>query len=88
MRDILEENGYSLFSSTHLRHLVLFIHKNEMSLVQQEISGRHVSLIIYGTTHVVETFVVTLRYIDDQWNIQRVLLGSYYLPKFSRRSSS
>ena len=81
MRDILEENGYSLSSSTHLRQLVPFIHDSEMNLVQQEISGRHVSLIFDGTTHVAEAFVVILRYVDDQWNIQQRVVGLMLLAK-------
>ena len=81
MWDILEENGYSLSSSTHLRQLVPFIHDSEMSLVQQEISGRNVSLIFDGTTHVAEAFVVILRYVDDQWNIQQRVVGLMLLAK-------
>ena len=81
MWDILEENGYSLSSSTHLRQLVPFIHDSEMSLVQQEISGRHVSLIFDGTTHVAEAFVVILRYVDNQWNIQQRVVGLMLLAK-------
>ena len=39
-----------------------FIHDNEL---QQEISGRQVSITFDRTTHVSEAIVVVLRYVDD-----------------------
>ena len=81
LRDLLEENGHSLSSSTHLRQLVPFIHNNEMSMVQKEISGRHVSFIFDGTTHVAEAFVMILRYVDDQWCIQQRVVSLVLLAK-------
>ena len=81
MRDLLEENGHSLSSSTHLRQLVPFIHNNEMSMVQKEISGRHVSFIFDGTTHVAEAFVMILHYVDDQWCIQQRVVSLMLLAK-------
>ena len=49
--------------------------------MQQEISGRHVSLIFDGTTHVAEAFVLILRYVDDQRNIQQRVVGLMLLAK-------
>ena len=65
LRELLEENGYSLSSSTHLRQLVPFVLHEEIKTIQQEISGRPVSIIFDGTTHVAEAFVVVLRFVND-----------------------
>lgn len=80
--DILEENGHSLSSSSHLWQLVPFIHNNEMSTVQKEISGgRHVSFIFDGITHVAEALVVILRYVDDECCIQQRVVSLLLLAK-------
>ena len=36
-RDLLEEHGYTLTSSTNLRQLIPFIHQEELSRIKQEI---------------------------------------------------
>ena len=48
-RDLLEEHGYSLSSSTHLRQLMPFI---LIALIKQEINGKHLSIVFDGTTRV------------------------------------
>ena len=70
LRELLEENGYSLSSSTHLRQLVPFVLHEEIKTIQQEISGRPVSIIFGGTMHVAEAFVVVLRFVDD-WSVKQ-----------------
>ena len=35
-RDLLEEHGYALTSSTNLRQLIPFIHQEELSRIKQE----------------------------------------------------
>ena len=44
-RDLLEEHGYALTSSTHLRQLVPFIHQEELSRIKREIHQRPLSII-------------------------------------------
>ena len=51
-RDLLEEHGYSLSSSTHLRQLMPFILQEEIALIKQEINGKHLSIVFDGMTHV------------------------------------
>ena len=65
------KSGYSLSSSTHLRQLVLFVLHEEITKIKQQISGRPVSIIFDGTTHVAEAFVLVLRFVDD-WIVKRV----------------
>ena len=49
LRDLLEDNGYALTSSTHLRELIPFVLEQETSKVK---SGLPISLIFDGTTRV------------------------------------
>ena len=72
LREIFEESGYSLSSSTHLRQLIPFVLHEEITKIKQEISGRPVFIIFDGTTHVAEAFVLALRFVDDWIVKQRV----------------
>ena len=60
LRDLLEESANALCDSSHLRRLVPFILKDEISKLKQDLVGRHVAIIFDGTTHVCEAFVVVL----------------------------
>ena len=70
LRELLEENGYSLTSSTHLRQFVPFVLQEEIKTIKKEIAGKQVSIIFDGTTHVTEAFVIILGFLDD-WNIKQ-----------------
>ena len=72
LRELFEENGYSLSSSTHLRQVLPFIWHEEIAKIKEEISGRPVLIIFDGTTHVAEAFVLVLRFVDDWLVKQRV----------------
>ena len=69
-RDLLEEHGYALMSSTNLKQLIPFIHQEELSRIKQEILNQP-SIIFDGTTHVCEAFVVVLRYLTDDWELKQ-----------------
>ena len=69
-RDLLEENGFALTSSTNLRQLVPFILQEELSQLKQ-VSDKHVSIVFDGTTHVCEAMVVVLRYVTNDWVIKQ-----------------
>ena len=66
--DLLEENGYALSSSQHLRELIPPILSEECRKISEEISQRPVSLMM--EQHVAEA-VVILRFVDNQWTIQQ-----------------
>ena len=70
-RDLLEEHGYALTSSTNLRQRIPFIHQEELSRIKQEILNQPLSIIFDGTTHVCEAFVVVLRYLTDNWELKQ-----------------
>ena len=70
LRDVLEENAYSLSDSSHLRRLIPFILQNEVK-IKEDIAGKNVAIILDGTTHVCEAFVIVIRYIDRDWVIQQ-----------------
>ena len=69
-RDMLEEHGYALTCSTHLRQLIPFIHQEELNKIKREIHQRPLSIIFDGTTHVCEAFVIVLRYLADDWELK------------------
>lgn len=52
LRDLLEENAYSLCDSTHLHSLVPFILQDQTSKLKGDIAGKPVAIIFFGTTHV------------------------------------
>ena len=70
-RNLLEEHGYALTSSTHLRQLIPFIHQEELSRIKREIRQQPLSIIFDGTTHVCEAFVIVLRYLTDDWELKQ-----------------
>ena len=81
LRELLEERGYRLSSSSNMRQLVPFILSEEINKVKQEISGRSVSIIFDGTTHVAEAFVLILRFIGDNWELKQRVVSFRLLSK-------
>ena len=71
LRDLLEEGNRCLSSSTNMRQLVPFILSEEVNKLKQEISGRNVSIIFDGTTHVAEAFVLVVRFVSDNWELKQ-----------------
>ena len=80
LQGLLEESGYSLTDSSHLRELIPFISEQETCRLKKEISGKHISIIFDGTTHVCEALVVIIRYIDD-WTIKQQVCRLMLLAK-------
>ena len=70
-RDLLEEHGYALTSSTNLRQLIPFIHQEELSRIKQEILNQPLSIIFDGTTYFCEAFIVVLHYLTDDWELKQ-----------------
>ena len=60
-----------LTNSSNLRQLVPFILEEEISLLKQEIGGKHVSITFDGTTYVCEAMVVLLHYVSSDWVIRQ-----------------
>jgi len=88
LRELLEEGGYRLSNSTNMRHnstnmrqLVPFILSEELKKVKQEISGRCVSIIFDGTTHVAEAFVLIVCFIGDEWELKQRVVSFRLLSK-------
>ena len=80
LRELFKENGHSLTSSTHLRQVLPFILREEMLNIKEEISGKPVSIIFDGTTHVAEAFAVVIRFLDG-WNVKQRLCGLKFMAK-------
>ena len=80
LRDLLEETGYSLCDSSHLRELIPFMLEEEISKLKKEICGKHLSIIFDGTTHVCEALVVIIRYMDG-WTIKQQVCRLMLLAK-------
>ena len=70
-RDLHEEHGYALTSSTNLRQLIPFIHQEELSRIKLDILNQPSSIIFDGTTHICEAFIVVLRYLTDDWKLKQ-----------------
>ena len=81
LRELLEEGGRSLTSSSHLRQLIPFVLNQELERLKKMIAGRAVSVIFDGTTHVAEAFVVVLRFIDDEWTVHQKVAQLLLLEK-------
>ena len=73
MCDLLEEHAFSLSGRQHLSKTILFIYQQEIDEIKQEISGKEVSAIFDGTTHVDEALAVILRFVDNFQAKQRLV---------------
>ena len=50
LRDYLEESGYSLCNSTHLRQKIPFLYDQKLNAIRDAVKDRHISIIFDGTT--------------------------------------
>ena len=73
MRDLLEEHAFSLSGRQHLSETIPFIHQQEVEEIKKEISGKKVSVIFDGTTHIEEALAVLLRFVDNFQTMQRLI---------------
>lgn len=48
------------------------IHQQETEKLLSEITGKSISIVFDGTTHVCEAMVIIIRYVDDYWCTKRV----------------
>jgi len=49
-RDLFEETGFPLTSSTHMSQLIPFVLEEEYKSISKEILGKELSIIFDGTT--------------------------------------
>lgn len=63
-RNLLEENAYCLTDRHYMSDLIPFTLQQEQQKIQNEISGRDVSVIFDGTTCQGETLAILLRFIS------------------------
>ena len=73
IRDLLEEHGFSFSGRKDLSETIPFIHQQEVEEIKKEISGKNLSVIRDGTTHVVEALAVLLRFVDNFETKQRLV---------------
>ena len=86
-REIFEEQGYPLSHSSNLSSVIDEINKEEKEKVKEEITGRNVSVIFDGTTHVSEAMNIILRFVSDDWKIEQRLVKLLLVTKSSGRAS-
>ena len=67
--DLLTEDAFSQTNSQHLWELIPIVHMEQKDKIKESISGRQISDIFDGTTHVAEAIVIVVRYINDEWEI-------------------
>ena len=70
-RELLEENALALTSVPNMRQLLPFVLGQESDRVKAAISGRPISIIFDGTTHVCEALVIVVKYLIDDWVIKQ-----------------
>ena len=73
-RNLLEENAYRLTDRHYMSDLIPFILQQEQHCIQNEISGKDVSVIFDGTTRLGEALAIVLRYISPEWTIEQRLV--------------
>ena len=73
-RDLLEERAYKLADQRGMHDLIPFVANEEQKRIKQEIEGRDVSVVFYGTTRLGEALAVIVRFIDDGWEIVQRLV--------------
>ena len=80
-RDIFEEAGFILTSSSNMRQLIPFVLEEEYKTIMQELLGKEVSLIFDGTTRDGEALTVLARFVEN-WEV-KVRLVRFQLVKSS-----
>ena len=72
-RDLFEEVGYPLTSSSNMRQLIPFILAQEYECIYQEVKGKDVAIIFDGTTRDGEALVVLVRFVESSTIKQRLV---------------
>ena len=80
-RDLLEENALALTSVSNMRQLLPFVLSQETSRLKQAVSGKPISIIFDGTTHVCEALVIVVRYLTDDWVLKQEVCRLMLLTK-------
>ena len=80
-RDLLEEGGYSLGDRHTLSNLVPFIQKQKKQLILSELEGQYISVIFDLTCRLGEALCLVVRYITNDWSIQKRLIALKMLQK-------
>ena len=80
-RDLFEEAGFPLTSSTHMSQLIPFVLEEEYKSISKEILGKELSIIFDGTTRDGEALAVLTRFVQD-WEV-KVRLVRFQLVKSS-----
>ena len=68
-RDLFEEEGFPLTSSTHMSQLIPFVLEKEYKSISKEILGKELSIIFDGTTRDGEALAVLARFVQD-WEVK------------------
>lgn len=64
-RDLFEEAGFPLASSSHMSQLIPFVSEEEYKSIPKEILGKELSIILDGTTRDGEASAVLARFVQD-----------------------
>ena len=80
-RSILEESSYRLTSGSHMAEFIPVVRQEEIKTIQDELTGREISIVFDGTTRLGEALVVLVRFLDSEWTIQQRLTRFLWLAK-------
>ena len=71
-RNLFEEAGFALTSSSNMRQLISFILDEEYKSISKEVTSKEVSVVFDGTTRDGEAMVVLLHFVES-WGVRQRL---------------
>ena len=80
LRQLLEENGYSLTDTRHMLDMVPFVLGEERQRIRAELQGKYLSVVFDGTTRLGEVLAVVVRFMSE-WSIEQRLVRLEFLLK-------
>ena len=78
---LFEETGYHLTDKIFLFNLIPFILEDEKAHNMQSIQGQYLSVIFDGTSHSGEALAILVRFVNNSWIIEQLLLAIQLLSK-------
>ena len=81
LRDLLEEGGQRLTSSSHLRECIPVIHGMYRKNLAKELEGHKLAIVFDGSTRLGEAFALVTRHVDEGFHIVQCLAALKCLQK-------
>lgn len=66
-RDLLEQNAYRVADDRGMYDTIPLVLSGERKKLNEELSGKNVSVVFNGTSRLGEALVIILRFVSDEW---------------------